>query len=152
MIAHCEAVCRLALEIARLCDANASLVIAGAMLHDIGRCRTHSIRHAVEGAAIARELGMAEEVVSIIERHIGGGISREEAEALGLPSKDYLPETLEEKIVAHADNLIDETSRIDVEAAVAGFARRGLGGAAGRVLALHKELSLAVRKDLDEVP
>ena len=151
VIAHCEAVCQLALEIARLCSAKMPLVEAGAMLHDIGRCSTHSIRHAVEGAAMAREHGIPEEVVGIIERHIGGGILQEEAEALGLPPKDYLPETLEEKIVAHADNLIDETSRVKVKEAMAEFTRRGLGVTARRVLALHEELSLMAGKDLDEL-
>ena len=121
------------------------------MLHDIGRCRTHSIRHAVEGAAIARGLGLPEEVVNIIERHIGGGISQEEAGSLGLPSRDYLPETLEEKIVAHADNLIEGTVKVSVKAAVAEFTRRGLGEATKRVTALHEELSSIARKDLDEV-
>ena len=151
VIAHCEAVSRLALEIARLCNARTPLVLAGAMLHDIGRCRTHSIRHAVEGAAIARELGLSEEVVNIIERHIGGGLSHEEAEALGLPPRDFIPQTLEEKIVAHADNLIDGTAKVSVKTAVGEFDRRGFGEAAKRVLALHAELSHVARKDLDEV-
>ena len=35
--------------------------------------------------------------MNIIERHIGAGITEEEAVNLGLPKKSYLPETLEEK-------------------------------------------------------
>ena len=44
--------------------------------------------------------------MNIIERHIGAGIPKEEAVGLGLPEKDYIPVTIEEKIVAHADNLV----------------------------------------------
>ena len=81
-------------------------IIIGGLLHDIGRSKTHGIDHAVVGARIAVEIGLNEKLVSIIERHIGAGITVEEAMALGLPAKDYLPLTLEEKIVAHADNLV----------------------------------------------
>ena len=80
-------------------------VFIGGLLHDIGRSRTHNIDHAVVGARIALENGLSETLVNIIERHIGAGVCREEAVTLGLPEKDYLPVTIEEKIVAHADNL-----------------------------------------------
>jgi len=81
-------------------------VFLGGLLHDIGRSRTHGIKHAVAGAAIALQNGIGGKVVNIIERHIGAGITMEEAALLGLPKKDYLPVTVEEKIVAHADNLV----------------------------------------------
>ena len=82
------------------------VVFLGGLLHDIGRSKTHGIDHAVAGAAIALQNGFGEKVVNIIERHIGAGITMEEAAVLGLPKKDYLPVTVEEKIVAHADNLV----------------------------------------------
>ena len=81
-------------------------IYLGGLLHDIGRAKTHGIGHAVAGSIIALENGLSDKVVNIIERHIGAGISREEAVALGLPEKDYFPVTMEEKIVAHADNLV----------------------------------------------
>lgn len=81
-------------------------VFLGGLLHDIGRSKTHGIDHAVAGAAIALQNGFGDKVVNIIERHIGAGITMEEAAVLGLPKKDYLPVTIEEKIVAHADNLV----------------------------------------------
>ena len=151
VIAHCESVCRLAVKIARLCGARIALVEAGAMLHDLGRCKTHSIHHAVEGAAIARDRGLPESLVNIIERHIGGGISEEEAAVLGLPPKSYLPETLEEKVVAHADNLIDGTRKVNIRTAVAELTRRGLDRAAKRSSDLHEELSGIAGTDLDEL-
>ena len=87
----------------------------GALLHDIGRSRTHGITHAVEGVEIARGYGYGDDVLNIIERHIGAGITKKEAEELNLFEKSYVPETLEEKIVAHADNLISGTEEVDID-------------------------------------
>ncbi|MEF8834976.1 MAG: HD domain-containing protein [Candidatus Thermoplasmatota archaeon] len=83
---------------------NLGLVLAGALLHDVGRTVTHDVDHGVEGAELIREEGWDEELAKIVERHIGGGITKTEAEDQGLPSKDYVPQTLEEKIICHADN------------------------------------------------
>ncbi len=149
VIAHCEAVCRAAISIGRRCGARLSLVEAGAMLHDLGRCRTHKIQHALVGAAIARELGLPDEVVLMIERHIGAGLTEAEAVTLGLPKKSYIPETLEEKVIAHADNLVDDTNRVPLRKAVIDFARRGLDDAAKRTINLHNELSRIAGVDLD---
>ncbi len=93
-------------------DVDLDLVRAGALLHDIGRGRTHGIRHAVAGGELAQSLGLPEELQLIIERHIGAGVEREEAVRLGLPPKDYLPITVEEKIVAHADNLAGKAGKL----------------------------------------
>ncbi len=89
------------------------LVIAGAMLHDIGRTISHGPDHGVVGAKIVREQGWDEELAKIVERHVGGGISKEEAEEQGLPSKDMIPETIEEKIVCHADNTAGGRERFE---------------------------------------
>ena len=96
-------------------DADKDLIRKGALLHDIGRSRTHGITHAIEGVEIARGYGYPDNVLNIIERHIGAGITPEEAERLGLPKKSYVPQTLEEKIVAHADNLISGTKEVDID-------------------------------------
>ncbi|SNQ61803.1 HDIG domain-containing metalloprotein [Candidatus Methanoperedens nitratireducens] len=53
-------------------------VFSGGLLHDIGRSKTHGIDHAVKGAGIALENGLGEKIVNINE----------------------------EKVVAHADNLV----------------------------------------------
>ncbi|MDP3297033.1 MAG: hypothetical protein Q8N09_05485 [Thermodesulfovibrionia bacterium] len=42
-----------------------------------------------------------------MEKHIRGGLTKDEAEELGLPVKDYSLKTLEEKIVIYADRLVD---------------------------------------------
>lgn len=130
IIEHCKAVASYAREIAmdiRKCamkegaqvKIDVDLVYIGALLHDIGRSRTHGISHAVEGARIADENGLDEKLINIIERHIGAGISEEEAVVLGLPAKDYMPSTLEEKIVAHADNLISGLVIVSIDEQVA---------------------------------
>jgi len=117
VIDHCKTVAGYAKEIAVKINENAvkkgipagidiNTVFIGGLLHDIGRSKTHGIRHAIEGAAIAAENGPDEKLVRIIERHIGAGIPMDEASDLGLPEKDYIPMTIEEKIVAHADNLV----------------------------------------------
>ena len=116
VIDHSVAVCKKAFEIAQnFPQANLELIQKGALLHDIGRSRTHGIRHAIVGVEIAREYGYSEDVLNIIERHIGAGITKEEAKNLGLFEKSYVPQSLEEKIVAHADNLISGTKEVDVD-------------------------------------
>ena len=82
------------------------LIILGALLHDIGRSKTHNISHGVEGAKILKKYNYDDKIIRIAETHIGAGIPRNEAIELNLPPKDYLQKTLEEQIVAHADNII----------------------------------------------
>jgi len=108
VINHCIAVARKALEIADSLKipVDIKLIRDGALNHDIGRARTQTILHAVAGAEIARDAGMDEKVVKIIERHIGAGIPAEETAALGLPFADYVPLSPEEVIVSYADNLL----------------------------------------------
>jgi uncharacterized protein len=91
------------------------LIETGAMVHDIGRSKTHTIKHAFVGAEILTNLNFPKEVVNITLKHIGAGIPPDEAQILGLPPGDYMPITLEEKIVAHADNLIKGTIEVDLE-------------------------------------
>ncbi len=151
VIAHCKAVSALAVKFARRCGGDVRLVEVGGLLHDLGRCRSHSIVHAVEGAKLASEKNMPDALVSIIERHIGAGITKSEAKELGLPEKDYIPTTLEEKIVSHSDNLMSGVERTSVREAVAYLTREGQAVAAKRMLELHKELSARCGIDLDDV-
>lgn len=124
VIEHCKEVASLAVEIAHKVKAaghevNQKTVEIGALLHDLGRSQTHKITHAVEGFKLAKTRGIEPEVSEIIKRHIGAGISKEEASELRLPEYDYFPRTIEEKIVAHADNLVKGTNRITIEERIA---------------------------------
>ena len=108
VVAHCRKVSSMALSLAdRLTEpADRELVRLGGLFHDIGRSRTHDIAHAIAGVEIGRALGFSEQLLKIIERHIGAGITAAEARRLGLPEQDYLPLTREEQLVSYADNLI----------------------------------------------
>lgn len=88
-------------------DVDEELVTAGALLHDIGRAVTHDVSHGVIGGQIVRMRNLDERLARIVERHVGGGISSEEAVKLKLGSMSLVPETLEEKIVCYADKLVD---------------------------------------------
>jgi uncharacterized protein (TIGR00295 family) len=141
VIRHVKHVRDYALEIAEQNpSADRELVEAGAILHDIGRTRTHGIDHAVEGAEILRREGVDERIVRIVERHIGAGLTAEDAEYLGLPPKDYLPETIEEKIVCHADNLIGNMRRISIHDAIRTAEERWSPGALDRLIKMHCEV------------
>jgi uncharacterized protein (TIGR00295 family) len=151
VIRHCKAVRTIAVRIAKKAHANIELVQAGALLHDIGRSKTQGIMHGVEGAKIATELGLPPKLVLIIERHLGAGIPKEEAYALGLPLKDYLPQTLEEKIVAHADNLIDNDHKHPIEEEIKKAVQKGHLEHARRLRQLHEELSALCGMDLNDI-
>ncbi len=139
VIRHVLQVSALAVKMAEKCGADVELVRAGALLHDIGRGKTHGIEHAVVGAALLREWGYPEELVRIVERHIGAGITADEAERIGLPKKDYIPETLEERIVTEADNYAGEGEE-GIKRLAERLRKKGNPGAAERVLALHNQM------------
>lgn len=107
VIEHCIAVSKNAVAIANRVKIpiDKDLIRRGALLHDIGRCRTHGIEHGIEGGRIIRELGLPEELAKIAERHIGAGLLSDEARKLGLAAGVYSPESPEEKIVTYADNI-----------------------------------------------
>jgi len=111
VVEHVKTVERLASYLGELArkngyQADADLITAGSLLHDIGRAKTHGIEHAVLGARMLREMGIDDRVVNIVEVHVGAGLDTEDAARFSLPEKNYMPRTVEEKIVAHADNLI----------------------------------------------
>lgn len=83
------------------------IVELGAILHDVGRCRAkRTVEHGIASGAMIREARFPEAVARIGERHMGVGIDRLEARRLGLPDQDFLPQTVEERIVCYADNLL----------------------------------------------
>jgi len=142
VIIHSKKVAEKALEISKNFKVDKKLIKEGAILHDIGRCETNSIKHGIIGAKILQEKGYPQEIIRIVERHIGAGIPKNEAILLGLPPKNYIPVTLEEKIVAHADNLINGEKEVDISFVIKKWKKR-LGEkhpAIERLKNLHKEL------------
>lgn len=147
VIQHCKAVSKLAVELARKLrnkgiSVDVELARIGGLLHDIGRSKTHKIDHAVVGAEIIRSFGLPTAVVHIVERHIGSGIPADEAVTLGLPNRNFVPETLEEKIISYADKLIEGNHAISFDEALKKFAE-DLGeshAAVDRFKKAHSEL------------
>lgn len=145
VIKHCKTVAELAVKIAKVCEerglyVNLQLVEIGALLHDIGRSKTHSVHHAVVGAEIARSLSLPEPVISIVKRHVGGGITTREAKKLGWPKDVYIPQTLEEKIVSYADKLIEGSQMVRIERTIEKFCKELPPSAIARIQKLHSEM------------
>ncbi|MCL7415431.1 MAG: HDIG domain-containing protein [ANME-2 cluster archaeon] len=131
VIKHCLTVAEYSRECAKKVEKNGhpidvELVFIGALLHDIGRSITHDINHAVEGACLGREYGLNPSIIRIIETHIGAGIAETEARSQGLPQRNYFPSTIEEKIVAHADNLVDDIRIISISEKVDKLREKGM--------------------------
>lgn len=154
VVAHVEAVAVLARRVAEALQkrghrVDADLVHAGALLHDIGRSKTHGLDHASVGAVLLRKRGLPEPLCLCVERHTGGGLDLAEAKALGLPAKDYTPRSLEEKVVCHIDNLFDGSQRQPMASELAYLRGQNLDKAAQKVHALHQEISGLLGVDLD---
>ena len=146
VINHCIAVANLALETAKKISANGlevnlELVEAGALLHDLGRSKNHTVDHGLIGAQMAQSIGLPESVISIIKRHVGGGITAEEAAWFGWPKDTYAPQTLEEKIVSYADKLIDHSKRVPIELEIKRLQKENKVEAAERVRKLNEEIT-----------
>ncbi len=146
VIRHCTSVARIALGMTQKAklkkNIDLNLIEIGALLHDLGRSQTTTVRHGVLGADIAKKLNLDEALVNIIAHHIGAGIPSKEAEDLGLPPQDYLPATPEEKIVCYADKLTAGNRKMSYEEAKRQMVKE-LGPAhpaVGRFEKLHKEI------------
>ena len=152
VIIHCCTVRAVADEMLTKIDADEDLVVAGALLHDIGRAKDHTIFHAYIGSQMVREYGLPEQLVEIVRKHTGAGLDKEDVEEMGLPPGDYIPRTIEEKIVAHADNLVSDNRVVDHNHSVSKLINKGAFRGADRVEMLHMELSDLYGKDLDVLP
>jgi uncharacterized protein (TIGR00295 family) len=151
VINHCKCVRDIAVRIAKKANADVKIVELGALLHDIGRSKTNGIKHGIEGVKIAKKYGLSSKIIKIIERHIGAGISLEIAKRLGLPPKDYIPITLEEKIVCHADNLINNCKKQKIEYEIERALKKNQKEYAIRLINLHQELSKICGIDLNHL-
>lgn len=132
VLEHVKAVQRAAVRIAEKCKGiDMYKIKIGSLLHDIGRFSSglgkEKLKHGIIGAEILRKEGL-EDIAPICERHIGAGISKEDIimQELPLPARDFIPITKEEKIIAHADNLIFGSTEKGFDAVIERF-RKELG-------------------------
>jgi uncharacterized protein len=154
VISHCVSVADLAVETAgklgeKGYKIDILLVEAGALLHDLGRSKTHTVDHSLVGAQIAQAIGLPELVIKIIKRHVGAGITAEEAQWLGWPKDTYSPQTLEEKVVCYADKLIDKSKRTPIEVEIERLRKENKFEAAERVRKLNEEITSLLGKNYD---
>ncbi|MCL2148602.1 MAG: HDIG domain-containing protein [Methanomassiliicoccaceae archaeon] len=152
VVVHCCTVGAVAEEMLKNIDADRRLVMAGSLLHDIGRSVDNSIMHAIIGGEMIERLGLSEELVGIVRKHTGAGLDDIDAADMGLPPGDYMPRTIEEKVVAHADNLVSDDMVVCHTRSVEKLRNKGAIRGAERMESLHWELSGLYGMDLDVIP
>jgi len=95
-------------------------------------------------------MGLPEAVARIIDRHVGAGIPGDEAEELGLPEGEYMPETMEEKVVGYADKLVEGRREVDIQVTIDNFAEEHGEDHDGvrRLQALHEKITSLIEDHL----
>lgn len=113
---HCIVVKEIALGIVKQIkeknpqtDIDTDVVEAGALLHDIGRTRTHGVDHGYRGYILMRDANIDERVARCALVHVLGGFDKEDikhefpADARDEIKISLMPKSIEEKIVCLAD-------------------------------------------------
>lgn len=153
IVEHVLAVERLASRFAQhVSSADPAVVQAGALLHDVGRGFDHGLDHVPEGVRFLEAQGVDERVVACVAAHMGAGIDEAQATAWGWPpDRRYAPETVEQRIVAHADNLTFHTRYASLDEVLAKLEAKELGDVVPRMRALHEALKAELGVDPDDV-
>ena len=110
-IRHCRAVSRVAEGLSGALGPNyphdAEFLRVGALLHDIGRYKTHDpVMHGVEGYHLLMGLGHEREAF-VCASHVFCGMPQAEAVRYGLPEQDFRPHTFEERLVPLIDSVVE---------------------------------------------
>ncbi|MCM1163921.1 MAG: HD domain-containing protein [Muribaculaceae bacterium] len=127
---HCCAVAELALDVAKRhsLPLDPNEIEAAAMLHDIGIFLTDApdlgchgiepyIKHGILGADLLRREGYGETLARVAECHTGAGITAEEVarQNLPLPQRNYMPETMLERLVCYADKFYSKSGDMKIK-------------------------------------
>ncbi len=128
---HCAAVARAAETVGAALGGDSGIDLDAlwsvALLHDIGRHATHDpILHGVEGYRLLTTLGH-HDAAFVCASHVGFGLHADEAVRFGLPRRDFVPHTLEQRIVALADLLVQGRLPTTLEARIASLRSRNAG-------------------------
>jgi uncharacterized protein (TIGR00295 family) len=127
-VRHCVAVSRVAGRLAEVIGPkstiDARLLTVGALLHDIGRYKTQDpILHGVEGYRLLLGLGHHREAF-ICASHVLCGMPSHEAVRYGLPERDFIPQTLEERIIPLIDSVVELDRPTTLEERCSSISRR----------------------------
>jgi uncharacterized protein len=130
-IRHCNAVSRVAARMAEIITPKRGIdtnyLKVGALLHDIGRYKTHDpILHGVEGYRLLMGLGHRREAF-ICASHVLCGMPGAEAVLHGLPYQDFIPDTLEQRLVPLIDGMVEFDRPTTLERRFASISERYQG-------------------------
>lgn len=130
---HCIAVAEAAEGVGRVLERShaidCSFLWSAALLHDLGRYKTHDpVLHGVEGYKLLTRLGHEREAY-VCASHILFGLNAADARELGLPDQDFLPRTIEEKLVPLVDYLIEHNRPTTLEHRFRSLFKRNAGNA-----------------------
>lgn len=130
LMVHSEQVADLAVHLAKRYGTekiDADFVFEASMLHDIGVFKTYApsifcegtepyIKHGIIGYDILMTHNLPKHA-RVCARHTGAGLSANEiiAQNLPLPAIDFLPETIEEKLVCYADKFFSKSKVSDAK-------------------------------------
>jgi uncharacterized protein len=163
-VKHCLAVANKASRLAYALEGRFSIdrnyLWSAALLHDIGRCVTHDpIMHGVEGYHLLMKLGHSREA-SVCISHILFGLDATEAVSFGLPAHDFIPRTIEERLVPLVDLMIegDQPTTLDrrfssIRKRYAGnsFLMSRLDRAQQTAMSFMIQISLEIEKSVEKI-
>jgi len=125
LVTHSRAVAQKALDIAEMhpkMNLDKNFIYGAAMLHDLGIFKTKApeiycfgelpyICHGSVGSEILMKMGYEKHAL-VCERHTGTGLTLEEIlnNHYPIPSRNMIPETLEEKLICFADKFYSKTN------------------------------------------
>lgn len=156
VLAHSKAMQKIALDIARKVNkagkrkADAQFIRAAAILHDIGRFEYPPwkcpVRHGVAGEQILKKEGLGRKYQRVCSTHLGAGITAADVrrQKLPIPAKDYMPRTVEEKILCYADRRVKLTRPIRIGTELKRAAKYGKA-AVERLQKLHDEIECMMK-------
>jgi len=154
IVSHCQACANISKLLSEKAteqghQVNVDAVVAGALLHAIGRRQTQLMTHGSVGAGLLEKERVDSVVVEIVRRHVGAGISAQEAAVLGFPPGDYIPRTLEQEIVCFADKMLDGDMARPFEEEAKRFVKKGHD--VQRLRKLKEDVDAAVGVDAESL-
>jgi len=156
---HCFAVAHAAAKVGHVLlkkrPIDCSFLWSAALLHDIGRYLTHDpLLHGVEGYKLLSMLGHEKEA-HVCASHILFGLNAAEATHLGLPDRDFVPRTVEDKLVPLIDYLIEYDQPTTLNSRFSSLRKRNGGNSfflnrLGRAYETARLFMTQIEEEIDE--